>query len=988
MGGLGLLTGSLFTRYFLEEGIRTTAVWDGFAEADVRAFEERLRALFQPFTPQSKQNEANTERDLIWPILDALGWTSTSVQQGAGQHDVPDVTLFPDAAAKAAATGPGSGSPYRHAVGVLESKRWLRPLDRAGTTDSGFRESPPSSQINRYLTVLQGPSDHRLHWGILTNGRFWRLYYVMARSRSEDFLEIDLASLLGLPGFADDLFAPKPEQRGHWVKVFCLLFGRQAFPATADSRDCFLVKAVDEGQNWEARVADSLRALVFQQVFPTLVEAIAANDPQRPPGEPGAAYCQEVRDAALVLLYRILFVLYAEDRRLLPVADSKYDDYGLRKKVREEVADRIDRADVFAARIDNLYGHMRGLFRAIAEGEESLGLPPYNGGLFNPAATPILNRVQIPDAVMARVVDALSRTTKDGRKQRINYQDLTVRQLGSIYEGLLEYGVDAVGGVVRVVRDADARHGTGSYYTPDPIVDLIVARVAQPPIDAAIATFRAQAEEQRSSRKSATERLEKLRRADPAAALLSLRFCDPAMGSGHFLVALVDYLADRVLEAITEAEQELGQQAGHAPYVSPVTQAIDNVRALILAEAKVHGWNVAPAQLDDRLLVRRMILKRCIYGVDRNPMAVELAKVSLWLHTFTVGAPLSFLDHHLRCGDSVLGDRVRGTMDWLEANGAMHINRDVRRAKNTAQLMIDIERMVDADIAEARRSAETFSEVERSTVALRAFMDLCAALRAIDLAAEAKTAGLTGDERKRYLDLHQAALHNFLDGSYGDPILIAGGQQAPEGPEEEPPPGLLPPEREPEQLRLGRRLRVAAIRESEVFAALKGLLARARAGGRASLPALGDRLPRRLVGLGERGAGRRLRRCGGQPALSAAGAVVAAEARAPASIQELSRCRRPLRLLLRARRRPAQAGGTALLCRHQQVAARGLRRTAARVLRRPDLDRRDRRLRPCPPDIHPSRRVSQRGRGPPTGWRRRAGEHQGHGDPARAAPPR
>ena len=140
-----------------------------------------------------------------------------------------------------------------------------------------------------------------------------------------------------------------------------------------------------------------------------------------------------------------------------------------------------------------------------------------------------------------------------------------------------------------------------------------------------------------------------LKRADPAEKLLELKVCDPAMGSGHFLVNLVDYLADRVITAMAEAEALVDD------YISPLTERIDVIRNTIIDNAEKRGWTIDTEQLDDRHIVRRMVLKRCVYGVDKNPMAVELAKVSLWLHTFTVGAPLSFLDHHLRCGDSLFG---------------------------------------------------------------------------------------------------------------------------------------------------------------------------------------------------------------------------------------------------------------------------------------------------------------------------------------------
>ena len=117
---------------------------------------------------------------------------------------------------------------------------------------------------------------------------------------------------------------------------------------------------------------------------------------------------------------------------------------------------------------------------------------------------------------------------------------------------------------------------------------------------------------------------------------------------------MVDYLADQVITAMAEA----AAQVTSGDYISPLIARIAAIRTTILRNAAERGWSVAPEQLDDRHIVRRMVLKRCIYGVDKNIMAVELAKVALWLHTFTVGAPLSFLDHHLRCGDSLFGSWV------------------------------------------------------------------------------------------------------------------------------------------------------------------------------------------------------------------------------------------------------------------------------------------------------------------------------------------
>ena len=192
------------------------------------------------------------------------------------------------------------------------------------------------------------------------------------------------------------------------------------------------------------------------------------------------------------------------------------------------------------------------------------------------------------------------------------------------------------------------------------------------------------------------------------------------MGSGHFLVSLVDYLADRMLEAIDEAEAEV---PWGAPYVSPVVERIQFVRERILAQATEHHWLVQEEQLDDKHIVRRMILKRCVYGVDKNPMAVELAKVALWLHTFTVGAPLSFLDHHLRSGDSLFGEWVGPVQRELEEH-SMFANNVIQSAKAASAGMLRIEEITDADVAEVKDSAERFAGVERATNPLASFLSL------------------------------------------------------------------------------------------------------------------------------------------------------------------------------------------------------------------------------------------------------------------------
>ncbi len=282
-----------------------------------------------------------------------------------------------------------------------------------------------------------------------------------------------------------------------------------------------------------------------------------------------------------------------------------------------------------------------------------------------------------------------------------------------------------------------SRKNTGSYYTPDALVGLILDQTLEPLIAERRAAF-ANALAGLRATDSEDARRRSLRAVDPAEAILGLRVLDPAMGSGHFLVSLVDTLTDHVLVAMAEVAAA-GATLDHR---SPLAERIATIRETILANAARDRWAIDEAQLDDRHIVRRMVLKRCVYGVDKNPMAVELAKVALWLHTFTVGAPLSFIDHHLRSGDSLFGlwvrDGIAAAQRW--GGGELLYARPLREAQSAAAAMGVIERLTDAEIAEAHESAKTFYGVQAQTAPLAVFLSVLAALDWLALGREDRPA--------------------------------------------------------------------------------------------------------------------------------------------------------------------------------------------------------------------------------------------------------
>ena len=726
------MQGKLFTQDFLQEGIQETDAWQRLDPDDLARFRARIEAIFGAFPADSQANEAVTETEIIFPVLEALGWACLPQQTASskGRQDVPDVLLFTDAAAKQAALAERRDeSRYRHGVAIVECKRWQRPLDRGDRTDP-LDANAPSNQMLRYLSRAEVASERAIQWGLLTNGRYWRLYFQGARSRSEEFLELDLALLAGIKGLPADLLDPTDQDTEHFLTVFYLLFGPASFvpqPSDPENR-AFLAIALAETRRWEERVSQDLGEWVFERLFPRLVAAIAEHDPAAST-PPTADYLDAVRRAALILLYRLLFVLYAEDRNLLPVHDPRYNHYSLRV-IRQKIARHLDANAVFSASAGRCYRALKDLFQIIGQGDAALGVPPYNGGLFDDRAHALLERLTLPDAVVAELIDGLSRRPVGQERRWINYRDLSVQQLGSIYERLLEYRVVGDGaGQIRVSPTIFARKGSGSYYTHDDLVQLLIRQTVGPLLDERAEAFQRQVEALARLRSPRPQRLRQLQDHDPAAAILELKICDPAMGSGHFLVSLVDYLADQILERMADSTARVHWADAAEPYVSPLARRIADIRARILASSQAHGWTVDPAQLDDRHIVRRMILKRVIFGVDKNPMAVELAKVALWLHTFTVGAPLSFLDHHLRAGDALYGERIDQVLDELRAFGALfQINELARIAVATAS-MNQIADLTDVDIAEVDQSRRLFEQIDAELAPLRKLLDFWQALR-------------------------------------------------------------------------------------------------------------------------------------------------------------------------------------------------------------------------------------------------------------------
>ena len=775
------MQGQLFTYDFLTRGVLDTPAYQALNVPVFAAFEAALRSIYGQVDAASTINEAQTESQVINKVLAALGWGDDTLPQvntdAKGRESVPDLLLFASSDKKAKAMLEAKDDKrFAHGIAILEAKRWLRPLDRGDGQDR-FDPDAPSSQMLRYLSRVDVVSDRKVKWGMLTNGAVWRLYWQDARSRAEEFFEIDLAAALGVvaaPGTSGasgvsgtsgaaagpggqpalDDFAPQDT-----LKLFMLFFQRSAFlPQDWDNAGRSLhAFALNEARIYEEKVSQDLGQRVFTEIFPQLADALARGDLHALEQHTGYGqfkrkqytreYLDEVREAALVLLYRLLFLFYAEDRNLLPVRDERYRPYSVRK-LREDVRDKVNANAGFSSTVGWIWLSLRNTCTLINQGDDEIGMPAYNGGLFARTRAPLLERTSVTDKVMAPIIDALSRRTEDVLRGWINYRDLSVSHLGGIYERLLDYTL------VHEVQAADnykdkpevnritaqpasfARKVSGSYYTHDDLVRLVLRESVGLLATEHMDSFQVHVKKQSKKTSLNPGDWDALDAQDPASQILELKICDPAMGSGHFLVALVDDLADRVLEAINTATHQVNAQpwAAHLveknqPWLSPLVARIADIRRSIKTTATTHGWTVTDAQLDDRHIVRRMILKKTIFGVDKNPMAVELAKTALWLHTFTVGAPLSFLDHHLKVGDSLHGERLEVVQRNLQQLGALLLQTEFDRLALAAKNIAQVADLTDVDIAEAQLSKRLAYEASVQVAPIHAVLDFWRALR-------------------------------------------------------------------------------------------------------------------------------------------------------------------------------------------------------------------------------------------------------------------
>lgn len=476
--------------------------------------------------------------------------------------------------------GKGGRVPVAVAAPVEGSDAFAKSQPEFGDGEGGRSRRSPTALLQDWLNG----TEHAL-WGLVVAGDRVRIMRDNASLTRPAWIEADLGAM-----FRDEMFA---DFTAFWLLAHATRFGAQ----DAAPSDCPLEQWREAGLKQGVEARKDLYANVATALEELGQGIVSANPDLRDQIATGALPMQALFEALLRTVYRLIFLAVAEDRDLLHPRRTPREARQLyaqgysftfwRERSRRRVA-RDSHHDAWEA--------MKVTLSALEHGEEMLGLPAL-GGLFAGSSTRHLNTATIPNRAFLAALFCLGFIRKDGITHRINWRDLKTEELGSVYEGLLEIrpSLTASGDFqLGTGAKGNDRKTSGSYYTPDSLVECLLDSALNPVLERAEAS-------------GATPE-------EKVAAILDLKVIDPACGSGHFLLGAARRMADRVARLRNE---DAGKEE---------TQA-----------------------------ALRDVVSRCIHGVDRNPMAVELAKVALWIESVSPGQPLGFLDANIRCGDALLG---------------------------------------------------------------------------------------------------------------------------------------------------------------------------------------------------------------------------------------------------------------------------------------------------------------------------------------------
>jgi hypothetical protein len=537
------------------------------------------------------------------------------------------------------------GAALINSLGFTSTKNEDQVLILSSTTDSSvvaillqddetFEGKSNRFQSSPVTWALKVAADRQIPWVVALKKGSLRLYPakdgvgVGQRGQVETFFELDLELLDSTnAGYLGLVFSE-----------FALRAGGSADNLISDSA------------RYSTSLGDRLRDRIYLDVVPDLAKEVAAAI--IPEGESKTPdRLQEAYSLSLRILFRLLFQAYAEDRGLLPAGrNAKYDEYSLKTLAQMETAENDSR---------EIWNRLVRVWSAIESGDEEFGIPAYGGGLFNVSQNigreaTLMKLVSITDQKAHAIIKNLVvDVNEDNLIGPVDFRSLSVREFGTIYEGLLESSLSvaetdltldkngvwipatqnssilAKQGEIYFHSSSGTRKSTGSYYTPSVLVDWIIRRSIEPKIDAHL------------------NEVSKLIREDEVAKagelFFDFRIADLAMGSGHFLVAAIDLIESKMRSFLADPRNNI-------PRVSSELETLGSA-----AKNALGSYADAFETIEPATLLRRQIARRCVYGMDINPLAVELSRLAIWIHTFVPGLPMSSLEHGLVCANSLTG---------------------------------------------------------------------------------------------------------------------------------------------------------------------------------------------------------------------------------------------------------------------------------------------------------------------------------------------
>ena len=620
-----------------------------------------------------------------------------------------------------------NGSRRAAAVLMLDQESFENPLGRfAG-----------SNAVAHGLALARREN---VPWLILIGGSVARLFPadpdvgVGRKGQTQTYAEVDLDLLTGATsGYLSLLFSPEALAAGGTV-----------------------AELLDESSKYATGLSDRLRDRIYEDVIPSLATAVAArSDVWNLPVDEQKNALEKSYHQAMVILFRMLFVAYAEDRELLPLGKNEAYTANALNTLARRMLDDLEQN--FSETSTSLWNDLTQIWQVIDTGDlEGMGVPAYNGGLFtqdkkkNPVGAATyklrLNNSEIGPVIRGLMID----NTSDGFPGLVDFRSLDVREFGTIYEGLLESGlaiadsdltVDNKDTFVPAKKGDDvivekgsvyfhsrsgSRKATGSYFTKPFAVQHLLNQALEPALDDHLERVKGLLT--KGANKSAAE------------ALFGFRVADLSMGSAHFLVAAVDRIEARFSAFIAE---------------NPMPEVQDELHKLRTTAATQLGLTPGDSGIDDGILLRRQIARRCIYGMDLNELAVELARLALWIHTFVPGLPLSFLSHGLVYGNSLSGvgtiDEIVHALTEAEARETKSLSNHTENAYLASALedfisrvRIELDRLgglVEASVSDVIAASTLQAHIDESLLPLNALCDL--------IVAERLTRSLSPDDSNR-----------------------------------------------------------------------------------------------------------------------------------------------------------------------------------------------------------------------------------------------